>query len=194
MLAFFNSLILFFAAPTGADPDSTWGRFLNFFNSYLNYPGFEAWRFFNLAIFLAILIYLLRKPLTEAFKARRETIRAELIRAEEEKRAAMEQLATMEARLARLDAESAELLAAAKTEADEEKARILRQTEFEISKIREQAAGEIDRKQKQVEMGLRRYSAEESVRRAEEKIRQNINIEKDARLVKANINSIGGLN
>jgi hypothetical protein len=41
---------------------------------------------------------------------------------------------------------------------------------------------------------LRRFSAEESIRLAEEKIRRDINEEQDARLVQANIQSIGGLN
>ena len=182
------------AAETGhGASDSGWGKFVHFWNTYFNYPGFELWRFFNLAVFIAIMIYLLKKPLTEAFKTRRETIRAELIRAEEEKQAALAQLTATEAKLARLDAESAEVLEKARREAEAEKARIARETEEETEKMRRQTESEIERKSQQVRLQLRRFSAEESIRLAEGKIRREINAEKDARLVKQSIQSIGGL-
>jgi len=41
---------------------------------------------------------------------------------------------------------------------------------------------------------LRRFSAEEIIRLAEEKLRAQIDGDKDARLVKASISEIGGLN
>ncbi len=191
MIAFlFNFFLL--AAETGGGADS--GGFTHFFNQYLNYPGFEAWRFFNLAVFLAIIIYLLKKPLSNAFKEKRETIRAELIKAEQEKQSALAQLTSTEAKIARLDAEAEAIRQRAVAEAEAEKSRISEQTEFEVGKMREQANGEIERQNKLVQTQLRRFSAEESVRLAEEKIRREINSEKDARLVKASIESIGGLN
>jgi len=193
MTAFLFSFILMAAETSRAASDSGWGRFVHFWNTYFNYPGFELWRFINLAVFVAIMIYLLKKPLTEAFKARRETIRAELIRAEEEKQAALAQLTATEAKLARLDAEKSEVLEKAKREAEAEKMRIAQQSEEETNRLREQANSEIERKSQQVRLQLRRYSAEESVRLAEEKIRREINAEKDARLVKQSIESIGGL-
>ncbi len=194
MSAFLFNFFLLTTEVGGAHGESGWDKFLHFYNEYLNYPGFEAWRFFNLALFVAIMIYLLKKPLTEAFKAKRETIRAELIKAEEEKQAALAQLTATEAKLARLDAETQGIRQRAEAEAHAEKSRIQDQTEFEISKLREQANGEIERKSKLARLVLRRFTAEESIRLAEEKIRQQINTEKDAQLVRASIQSIGGLN
>jgi ATP synthase F0 subunit b len=159
-----------------------------------NYPGFEAWKFFNLAIFAGILFYLLRRPLSSAFKAKREAIRAELIRAEEEKQAALNRLTLAEAKLARIESESDEIVEKARREATEEKARILREAEEEIRRLRAQAESEIERKAQQVRAELRRFSAEESIRLAEQKIKQNIDATKDSQLVRANIQSIGGLN
>ncbi len=192
MTIFLFNLLLLAAATGGARGESS--GFTHFFNQYLNFPGFEAWRFFNLAVFLAIMIYLLKKPLSNAFKEKRELIRAELIKAEEEKQAALAQMTATEAKLARLDAEAQTIRQRAENESAAEKARISEQTEFEIGKLREQANAEIQRKSKQVQMELRRFSAEESVRLAEEKIRREINPEKDAQLVRAGIQSIGGLN
>lgn len=178
MLAFINFIFLF------AEGGTPWW----------NYPGFEAWKFFNLAIFAGIMIYLLRKPLSGAFKAKRESIRAELIKAEEEKQAALAKLTTAEANLARVESEKDEIIEKAQHEANEEKARILREAEEEANRLQTQAENEIARKAAQVRNELRRYSAEESIRLAEQKIKQNIDATKDAQLVKANIQSIGGLN
>jgi len=194
MSVFLFNFILIFAETAGTHGASGWGNFLHFWNTYFNYPGFELWRFLNLAIFVGIMIYLLKKPLSEAFKAKRETIRAELIKAEAERQAALAQLTATESKLARLNTEAEMIRQRAAQEANAEKTRINQQTEFEIAKLREQANSEIERASKQIKTELRRYSAEESIRLAEEKIRQEINPEKDARLVKANIQSIGGLN
>jgi len=193
MLAFIYSFILILAESGKAG-----GGFTGWWNQnaapYLNYPGFEAWKFINLAIFVAILVYLLKKPLSTAFKAKREAIRAELIKAEEERQAALAKLTSAEAKLARIDSESEEIVERAQREAAEEKARILREAEEEANRLRMQATSEIERKAQQVRLELRRFSAEESVRLAEQKIKQNINAAKDAELIKANIQSIGGLN
>lgn len=163
-------------------------------NTYFNYPGFEAWKFINLAIFIAIMVYLLKKPLSGAFKAKRDAIRAELIKAEEEKQAALLKLNEAETKLATLEAESNEIIEKARAAAEAEKARLLAQAEFESNRLRAQANSEIERKTKQVKNELRRFSAEESVRLAEEKIRKAMNAKTDEKLIKAGIKSIGGLN
>ena len=194
MLAFIYNFFILFAAETSASSDSGYNKFLHFWNTYFNYPGFELWRFLNLAIFVTIMVYLLKKPLTEAFKAKRETIRAELIKAEAERQAALAQLTSTEAKLANLDAESAAIIEHARQEAETEKLNILEQTEFETGRLREQGDGEIESAGKHAQNSLRRFSAEESIRLAEEKIKREINAEKDGRLVKASIQAIGGLN
>lgn len=192
MAAFFYSFILILAedAKSAGGFSAWWHKNAE---PVLNYPGFEAWKFFNLAVFVALMIYLLKKPLSDAFKAKREMIRAELIRAEQEKQAALAQLTATEAKLARLDAETADVQRKAEMEANVEKQRITAQTEFEIKKLRQQADSEIERASKQARAELRRFSAEESIRLAEEKIRREINSDKDAQLVKTSIQSIGGL-
>src|SRR4051812_23316692 len=86
------------------------GAASNFYNEYLNIPGFEAWKFINLAIFVAILVYLGKKSLSPVFIARREAIRTELIRAEEEKKEALSRLTAAEARLAQLESEKVVIL------------------------------------------------------------------------------------
>src|SRR5947208_14708058 len=74
-----------------------------------DYPGFELWKFANLAIFVLALVYIMTRKvkLGEIFRARREGIKQELSRAQQERDAAVAKLKEVEDRLARLDTEVA---------------------------------------------------------------------------------------
>ncbi len=168
--------------------------FTHFYNEYFNIPGFEAWKFLNLAVFIILMTYFLKKPLSDAFKAKREVIRAELIKAEEEKNAAVARLTKAEANLAQLETEKENILERARAEAKDEAKRITDLAEQEAARILQQAQADLERIEAQKRVELRRFSAEESIRLAEEKLRQQIDAGTDVRLVKANIQEIGGLN
>jgi F0F1-type ATP synthase membrane subunit b/b' len=188
MFAFIYSFIFLFTEEAGGE-----GGFLKFYNDYFNIPGFELWKFLNLIIFFAIMAYLLKKPLSEQFKAKREAIRSELIKAENEKQAALSRLAAAEAKLVELGSERSRVLSTAEEEAVADAARILNEAEAEVERLREQSSGEINRLAQQTKVELRRFSAEESIRLAEEKLRSRIDGEKDAALVRSGIQTIGGL-
>jgi ATP synthase F0 subunit b len=147
----------------------------------------------NLLLFVGLLYFLLRRPIGEAFRARQEGIRRELLRAEEERKAAAAKLEEVEGRLAHLDAEVEAIRAQAQKEAAEESARVERATEEEIRKIREQARREIESAAKAARAELRAYTAEQSVRLAEELIRREIRPEDDAHLVREYVEELGGV-
>ena len=168
--------------------------FTHFYNQYFNIPGFEAWKFLNLAIFIAIAVYIGKKKLSPKFIAKRDEIRAELIKAEAEKQAALTKLTAAEAHLAQLETEKENILKRAKDEAAAEKKRLAEQAKLDIARLRDQAEADLTRLSKQTHSQLRRFSAEESIRFAEEKLRTQIDGKKDAQLVRASIQEIGGLN
>lgn len=182
------SFVFLFAAE-----GSSGGGFMDFWNTYFNYPGFELWKFINLAIFVGILVYLLKKPLSEAFKAKREVIRAELIKAEEEKQAALAELTTVEAKLVGIDSEKRRIDQHAREEIDFEKKRLAEQGAAEAQKLKAQADGEVVRLGAVAKLQLRRFAVDESLRMAEEKLRASVNETADAKLVKSGIQAIGGL-
>jgi F-type H+-transporting ATPase subunit b len=160
--------------------------------SWLNTPGLEIWKFLNLFIFVAVLAYILRRPLSEAFRARRESIRRDLMRAQEEKKAAEAKLEEVNARLERLDTEVAGIRVQSSKEAADERERIRRATEAEIQKLREQTRREIESAGKAARQELREFAAEQSVRLAEGMIRQDMKPEDDARLINLEIEELGG--
>src|SRR2546423_3036361 len=160
-----------------------------------NKPGLELWKFVNLTLFVIALVYILTRKvkLGEALRARRESIKRELLRAREERNAALEKLEDVEARLARLDQETAAIRDQSRREADEERERIRLATEEDARKMLEQAQREIESAGKAARQQLREFAAEQSVRLAEEMIRRDIRPEDDARLLKLEIEELGGV-
>ena len=147
----------------------------------------------NLFLFIALMVYLLRRPLSGMLKERKEGIRRDLMRAQEERRAAVAKLEEVEARLSKLDAEVEAVRAQAQREAADERARIEQQTEEDARKLREQARREIESASKAARASLRAYAAEQSVRLAEEMIRREIRPEDDARIVGEYVEDLRGV-
>ncbi len=147
----------------------------------------------NLLLFAGVMYFILRRPLGEAFRGRQEGIRRELMRAEEERSAAVAKLQEVEGRLERLDSEVEAIREQARREAAEERARIERAAEEEVRKIREQARREIESASKAARAELHAYAAEQSVRLAEEMIRRDIRPEDDGRLLGEYVEELGGV-
>jgi F-type H+-transporting ATPase subunit b len=190
MFAFLLNFIILFSetahsAGNGSAFDHIW-------QSYFNNPGFPLWKFINLAIFVGLLGYLLKKPLSEAFKTKREVIRAELIKAEEDKQSAMAKLTEIESKTAQLESEKDRIILTSQVEADNERRRIAEQTESDIAKIRSQAEAEIMRTKTVAQNQLRKFSAEESIRLAEQMLREKLGAASDSDLVRVGIDNLGG--
>jgi F0F1-type ATP synthase membrane subunit b/b' len=161
--------------------------------AWYNYPGWEVWKFFNLFLFVGALVFLLRRPIGASLIARRDTIRQELMRAQEERKAALIKLEEVEAKLARLDAEVATVRAQSQREAAAERENIARSTAEETRRMREQAQREIESAGKVARQDLRRYAAEQSIELAEKLIRRDIRSDDDTRLMNDYIGDLGGI-
>ena len=181
MFATLSTQLLLFAQDTAAAPP------------WYNYPGFEAWKFFNLLLFVGVMIFILRRPIGQSMRARRESIRKELMRAQEERNAALQKLKEVNERLAQLADETTAVRARAEAEAAQERERIARMTEEETRKLREQAQREIEGAGKAARLELRRYAAEQSVALAEQLLRRDLRPEDDTRLMRDYVEELGGL-
>lgn len=163
--------------------------------SWLDYPGFELWRFFNLFLFIGAGIFLhwyFGQPLRKKFSDRRKSIQLELQTAREQRDLALARLAEVEERLRNLDSETAAIRAEAEAEAEAERKRIRLSTDEDIEKLKQQARKEIASASKSAQLELRRFAAHESVRLAEAGLRGRITADDDARLIGISVERLGG--
>ena len=149
-------------------------------------------RWLNLALFVGVMFFLLRKPVANFFKTRHDGIRRDLLRAQEELAAAHAKLEQVEVKLAQLSSEVEGVRAAAEEESRVERERLAMATEKEIKKMREQSQRDIENAAKQARHALRLYAAEQSVQLAEQVVRRNIQPEDDRRLVGEYVTSLKG--
>jgi F0F1-type ATP synthase membrane subunit b/b' len=159
---------------------------------WLNYPGAEVWKFFNLAIFVAGIVYIVYRWILPGFRDRRDGIRDDLLRAQQERDTAVAKLKEVEERLSTLDTELARIEEQSKHEAAEERERIRQATAAELTKLGEQAQREIESAGKAAKHDLRRFAADQSVRMAEDLIRREIRPDDDTRLIQRSIEELGG--
>ena len=166
------------------------GSWMEWAETWLNYPGLEAWKFINLAVFLTAGIMILRRPLRAALVARQEKIRLQLAEAEKELGAAQTSLSEAEALVARIDTDVATLRDQAKNEAQMERRRLAVATDKEIEKMRHQAEREIETAGKVARKELQKFLAHRSVELAREAVRTQISADDDSRLIKEGIGQL----
>jgi F-type H+-transporting ATPase subunit b len=156
-----------------------------------DYPGFELWKFVNLALFVALMVYVLIKAdLRGAFRARGESIKAELEKARTERDAALAKLKEVEERMAGMNDQISAINQRSKAEAEQERQRIAQATQEEIAKLTSQAQREIENAAKVAKNELKNFTADQSIRLAEELIKRDIRPEDDARLMMHNVDEM----
>jgi F-type H+-transporting ATPase subunit b len=154
---------------------------------WMNYPGLELWKFINLGIFLAAGIYILKKPLTNALRARRQGIVEELANAANEKEASLAKLQEAEGLLAHVDEEVKTVRQEAIREAVSERERVAIEAKDEIEKLKQQGERQVEMARKVSRKTLREFFALRSVELAGNAVRQRIKPEDDARLIAVSI-------
>jgi len=157
---------------------------------YLNYPGLEAWKFLNLAIFTGLGIYILRKPISQALQSRRGAIQQELITAQNERDQALARVAEADSMLSGLDDDVRKIQEQARQEVTSERQRITASTEREIEKLKQQAQREMETADKLARKELREFLAEKSVQMARASIRTQMRPEDDTALIRESIGEL----
>ena len=159
-------------------------------SSWFNYPGLELWKFINLAIFVGVGIYILRRPISQALSTRREAIKQELVQAREQKELALQKMADADSLLSRLDTDVRTVQEQSRNEAESERERVAASATREIEKLQQQAEREIDNAAKVARKSLRQFLAQKSVELARQRVRGEMSPEADKRLIEESIGEL----
>ena len=157
---------------------------------WFNYPGLEIWKFLNLAIFTAVAIYILRRPISSALASRRDAIRQELIQAREQKARAVAKLSEADSLLSGVDADVRAVQKQSQQEAESERQRVAAATAREIEKLKQQAEREIETADKVARKQLRHFFATRSVAVARDTVRSRLRPEDDRQLIEDSIGEL----
>ncbi|PWT92427.1 MAG: hypothetical protein C5B55_06420 [Blastocatellia bacterium] len=152
-------------------------------DNWMNYPGLELWKFINLAIFLSAAIFVLKQPLANALRARRERIVQELLKAKEDKEAATRRLSEAEDLLSHVDGDVKAIREQTVEEAKSERERLAQLTQMEIEKLEGQGKRQVDIARRVARKGLREFLARRSVELASATVNERMRPDVDERLI-----------
>jgi F-type H+-transporting ATPase subunit b len=163
-----------------AEAGSKWGIWL------------EVGKVFNLLLVAAVLVWAVRKPLSNFFASRTQAIRDQLAEAQKARMEAEAKLAEMESRMSRLDDEIRDIKAVADQESKDEYQRLLTAAEQDAEKIVERSRQEIEGITRAAQQELKLHVAELSVKMAEARIRGEITDGDRGRLFSQFVTKLGG--
>ena len=143
----------------------------------------DWFRVMNFTVLAIALVFLLRKPLSQALGARIKGIKDQLEDLEARKAEAEKQLAEYSEKLSRLEKESDKIVEDYIKQGNEAKARILKEAESAAEKLQIQARRNIEHEFKQAKLKLQVEIFETSLAKAEEIIIGKISGEDQDRLV-----------
>jgi len=143
-----------------------------------------VWKTLNVAVLVAIIYKFARKPVASALNSTALSVKQVVddARSAEEKISA--ELSGMRIKISDLEKEAAEMVASAKKDAENEKARIIEEGKQELVRMKEQARFTLEQERRKAEDDLRNWVAEESVNLAEGKLKKEMNQKHQVKLVK----------
>jgi F-type H+-transporting ATPase subunit b len=143
-------------------------------------PGWVAtdtYRVMNFVVLAGALIFLLRKPLSQALDSRIKGIRVQLEDLEAKKSAAEKELAKYASQIAELSKESDKIIAEYIRQGNDAKAKILQEAEAAAIKLEEQAKRNIEHEFQQAKEKLQAEIIEKALEKAESRIKSKITAE-----------------
>ena len=143
----------------------------------------DTFRVMNFAVLAIVLVYLLRKPLSQALSSRIKGIKDELEDLDARKNEAEKKLAEYNEKLAQLEKEAEKILEDYIKQGHEAKQRILKEAEASAEKLKSQARRNIEHEFEQAKFKLQEEIFETSLEKAEEIIKNKISEDDQDRIV-----------
>ena len=143
----------------------------------------DTFRVMNFAVLVIALVFILRKPLSQALASRITGIKEQLQDLETRKAEAEEKLAEYSDKLAQLEKEAEKIVDDYIKQGNEAKARILKEAESSAEKLRAQARRNIEHEFEQAKQKLQEEIFASSLQKAEEIIKGKFSDEDQDRIV-----------
>lgn len=160
-------------------------------HTFLGLP-YPFWQALNLLGFIALLVWLLRKPLVQFFENRRAQVADSLKKAEADRDRAQAIAKEVGARLERIEAEIEAMRRNALEQARAEEAEIEARAAEESARIAARTVAELDARVRTARNELTAYAADLAVELARELVAKNVTPDDEKRLVAEGVQNLAG--
>ena len=159
--------------------------------TFLGLP-YAFWQTVNFVAFVALLVWLLRKPLVQFFESRRQGVAEALRKAQEDKEKAEAVAREIGERLARIESEIEALRTHAREQADAEEKEIAARAAEEAERVAARARAEMDARVRAARNELTAYAADLAVELARDLVTKSVTPEDEKRLVAEGVKNLAG--
>ncbi|MBL8113592.1 MAG: ATP synthase F0 subunit B [Acidobacteria bacterium] len=160
-------------------------------NTWLGVP-MPFWQGLNLVLFLGVLVYFLRKPLSNWLAERRDGVLTAQKKAESDRVKAEQLTREIQARLAKIENEIADIRLTAEKDAVHEEANLVTQAEADAKRLVARTEADIESRMRAARAELLEYAAGLSVKTAEEILRKSLTADDQRRLAQEGLASLTG--
>jgi F-type H+-transporting ATPase subunit b len=150
----------------------------------------DWFRVMNFVVLAAALVFVLRKPISQALSSRIKGIKEQLESLETQRSEAEKQLAQYNEKLSQLESEAAKIVDAYIKQGNEAKAKILKEAEQTAEKLRAQARRNIEHEFDKAKQKLQQEVVESSLQKAEERLKKEITAQDQDKLIDEYINKV----
>lgn len=157
--------------------------------TYFGIPGWLL-KIANMVLFLGLLGWLLKGPISKAFRDRKQAIRTRLSEADERRERSERMSEEIEARLAKVEGEIEAIRQRAEEEGRRQGEQILDSSNREAEKILSAARSEIDQRLSHARRELKAYAAELATERAHDLVESSIDEQDKAALFRQSVDRI----
>lgn len=133
-----------------------------------------VYKVINFVVLFGLLYYFARKPFSQGLRDSAESTKNELEEARENQKRAEEELNVFRDKLKNMKQEAEQMVLDAKKDAEAEKERIIKEGEEFAEKLKDQVRVSIEQEYNKASLELKKWAAGETVKLAEEKIKQDM--------------------
>jgi len=141
------------------------------------------WKVLNVIVLVAIIYKFAKKPVKTALSNNAKLAKQLMDEAKETEEKITSNLSDMRSKISDIEKEAVEMVESAKKDAESEKNRIIEEGKKEISRMTEQARFVLKQENRKAENELRHWIAEESVKLAEVRLKEELNHKNQKKLV-----------